>query len=203
MSPESCLGKESRFGKWKMRNASAAACSLHFSKAGTDFARFRSCVTVLSTGILRKSRQSASSMCYAQAPFLTFPMQHLAVSPKQLAGNCMNTRTLVETWLSEAALPADLPRTLDPNGFWSMPYGRTTLMLAVPGKRRGTAITSPSPRPSAARLKSRQARRSFPKPPPPTPATSRIWLWRKALQRRGGYWTPHSPTARLKRRCCP
>ena len=55
----------------------------------------------------------------------------------------MNTRTLVETWLSEAALPADLPRTLDPNGFWSMPYGRTTLMLAVPEERPFLLLYAP------------------------------------------------------------
>lgn len=55
----------------------------------------------------------------------------------------MNARTLVETWLSKAALPADLPRTLDPDGFWSMPYGRTTLTLAVPENQSFFVLYAP------------------------------------------------------------
>lgn len=35
------------------------------------------------------------------------------------------------------------PRTLDPDGFWSMPYGRTTLTLAVPENRTFLLLYAP------------------------------------------------------------
>ena len=44
----------------------------------------------------------------------------------------MSARTLIENWLSQTSLAAGGVRTLDADGFWTVPYGRITLTLAVP-----------------------------------------------------------------------
>ena len=49
----------------------------------------------------------------------------------------MNHRSQLENWLAAAALPPELPRTLDEGGFWSMSSGSVTLSLAVPSDDGG------------------------------------------------------------------
>jgi len=55
----------------------------------------------------------------------------------------MSTRTIIERWLASAGFPADLPRTLDKDGFWSMPYGNITLGLGVPEERPTFVLYAP------------------------------------------------------------
>lgn len=55
----------------------------------------------------------------------------------------MNTRTLIENWLSQSSLAAGGLRALDADGFWAVPYGSITLTLAVPEEEAFFVLYAP------------------------------------------------------------
>lgn len=55
----------------------------------------------------------------------------------------MNTRTLIENWLSQSSLAAGGLSALDADGFWAVPYGSITLTLAVPEEEAFFVLYAP------------------------------------------------------------